>query len=227
VGSLLYAITITRPDTARTANKLSEFLINPSVRHQEAVNRAILYLYKTSALAIEYSALNDQSAVVYTGDAAFADNPVIRYSIKGYLFKLFNGPIDWRLTKQKTVTIFSIEAELLALSYAAKEVIWWKRLFNTLQFDPGHKISIQCDNRQTIRLLTAETLQINTKLKHIDIHSHWLRQEITNGALQIQWIPTAEMPADGLTKALPRQKHETFIKQLGLVDIENLVVKRV
>jgi len=27
------------------------------------------------------------------------------------------------------------------------------------------------------------------------------------------------MPADGLTKALPRQKHEIFIKQLGLVDI--------
>jgi hypothetical protein len=27
------------------------------------------------------------------------------------------------------------------------------------------------------------------------------------------------MPADGLTKALPRQKHDIFIKQLGLVDI--------
>jgi hypothetical protein len=27
------------------------------------------------------------------------------------------------------------------------------------------------------------------------------------------------MLTDGLTKALPRQKHETFIKQLGLIDI--------
>ena len=27
------------------------------------------------------------------------------------------------------------------------------------------------------------------------------------------------MPADGLTKALPRQRHETFVQQLGLVDI--------
>jgi hypothetical protein len=33
VGSLLYATTITRVDAARAANKLSEFLINPSPRY--------------------------------------------------------------------------------------------------------------------------------------------------------------------------------------------------
>jgi hypothetical protein len=31
------------------------------------------------------------------------------------------------------------------------------------------------------------------------------------------------MPADGLTKALPRQKHQTFLQQLGLVDIKHLL----
>jgi len=41
--------------------------------------------------------------------------------------------------------------------------------------------------------------------------------------IQIEWIPTAEMPADGLTKALPRQRHEIFVKQLGLIDIAKLV----
>jgi hypothetical protein len=120
VGSLLYATTITRPDAARAANKLSEFLINPSARHQEAVDRAILYLYGTSNLAIEYSASSDQSAITCASDAAFADDPATRYSTEGYLFKLFNGPIDWRSTKQKTVTTSSTEAELLALSVKGK-----------------------------------------------------------------------------------------------------------
>jgi hypothetical protein len=223
VGSLLYATTITRPDVARAANKLSEFLLNPSARHQDAVDRAISYLYGTNALAIEYSALSDpdQSAIDCAGDAAFADDPATRYSTEGYLLKLFNGPIDWRSTKQKTVTTSSTEAELLALSHAAKEVIGWKRLFQAIQLNFSQDISILCDNRQTIRLLTAETPQINTKLKHIDIHNHWLRQEIANGVLQIQWVPTAEMPADGLTKALPRQRFEIFLKQLGLVDISD------
>lgn len=30
------------------------------------------------------------------------------------------------------------------------------------------------------------------------------------------------MLADGLTKLLPRQKHENFVKQLGLVDLSKL-----
>ncbi|KAF7507850.1 hypothetical protein GJ744_010014 [Endocarpon pusillum] len=32
-------------------------------------------------------------------------------------------------------------------------------------------------------------------------------------------MPTAEIPADGLTKRLPAQKHAAFVKQLNLVDI--------
>jgi hypothetical protein len=41
--------------------------------------------------------------------------------------------------------------------------------------------------------------------------------------LQIEWLPTAEMPADGLTKALPRQKHDEFVRQLRLADLTTLL----
>ncbi len=46
-GSLLYAMTISRPDAARAANKLSELLQNPGPVHLEAVNRAVAYLFST------------------------------------------------------------------------------------------------------------------------------------------------------------------------------------
>ena len=62
-----------------------------------------------------------------------------------------------------------------------------------------------------------------TKLKHIDIHNHWLRQEIQEQRLQINWLATSDMPADGLTKALPRQKHQDFVRQLRLVDISSIL----
>ena len=57
------------------------------------------------------------------------------------------------------------------------------------------------------------------KLKHINIHKYWLYQEVQDNHLIIHWIPTAEMTTDRLTKVLPLQKHEIFLKQLGLVDI--------
>jgi antitoxin component of MazEF toxin-antitoxin module len=121
--------------------------------------------------------------------------------------------------KQKTVTTSSTEAELLALTYATKETIWWRRFFKHIGFNPGHELTVHCDNLQTIRLLTKENQKLATKLRHIDIHQHWLRQEVQAGRIQVNWLPTNEMPADGLTKALPRQRHEQFIKQLNLIDI--------
>ena len=51
----------------------------------------------------------------------------------------------------------------------------------------------------------------------------WLCQETEAGRLQVSWMATNQMPADGLTKSLSRQKHSTFVEQLGLIDISNLL----
>ena len=222
VRSFLYAATITRADVAFTAAKLSEFLQNPSPQHQGAINRALTYLNGTKTLAIEYSKRSDK---VFLGasDASFADDSVTRRSTEGYLFQLFGGCIDWRSIKQRTVTTSSTEAELLALSHGAKEVSWWKRCFKGITFEPGTDLSIQCDNQQTIRLLIQDTLRLVTKLRHVDIHNHWLRQEVQADRLRIEWVRTADMRADGLTKALPTQKHRKFVEDLGLVDVKDLL----
>jgi hypothetical protein len=71
--------------------------------------------------------------------------------------------------------------------------------------------------------LTIDDSAISTKLRHVDIHRHWMRERIQNGNLQIEWTPTAEMIADGLTKPLPRQKHEHFVELLGLRHIGHLI----
>ena len=84
-------------------------------------------------------------------------------------------------------------------------------------------LTIKCDNRQTIRLLTQDDPQLHTKLRHIDIQHHWLRQEISAGRLRTEWVSTQDMPADGLTKILPRQQHEKFIQHLGITDIAHLL----
>jgi hypothetical protein len=226
IGSTIYATTITRPDAAYATNKLAQYLLNPSPLHTSAANRVIRYLYATRHLAIEYSqnagTLQVTPDFECCTDAAYADDIPSRKSTEGYLFKLFNGAIDWRSTRQKQVTKSSTEAELMALSHAATDLYWWRRFFKsiTLILD---QYPIQCDNQQTIRLLTTPAIKLATKLKHVDIHQHWLRQEVQEGMLNIEWIPTADMPADGLTKALLTQKHHTFINQLGLVDIKDLI----
>lgn len=219
IGSLNFAAVISRPDIAHAVSKLAQFLKNPGAAHIAAANRVIKYLCGTRTLAIEYSGRNNSQIFNCASDAAFADDSATRHSSDGYLFQLYGGPIDWRAGKQKTVTTSSTEAELLALSTASREVIWWRRFFDSIRFDTQQSIKIHCDNMQTIRLLTKEGVKLDSKLRHVDIHRHWLRQEIQQGRIALEWKPTAEMPADGLTKPLPTQKHAAFVQQLNLVDI--------
>lgn len=91
-----------------------------------------------------------------------------------------------------------------------------RRLFTFIRFSPGHQDMIQCDNRQTIDLLTRERSIFQTKLRHMDIHRLWIRQEVQANRLRIEWVKSSDLPADGLTKALSRQKHEIFVKQIGM-----------
>jgi hypothetical protein len=223
IGSTTYPTTITRPDAARTSNKLAEFLLNPSPEHFRAADHLIRYLYNTRYLAIQYGGTETGNPEFRCStDAAFADDLLTRKSTEGYILKLFGGAIDWRSTRQRSVTTSSTEAELLALSHTATEVYWMRRLFKSIQLQLD-QYTVECDNQQTIRLLTTPAIKLATKLKHVDIHHHWLRQEVQDRRLQIEWVPTTEMPADGLTKALSTQKHQAFIRQIGLVDIRHLI----
>lgn len=154
-----------------------------------------------------------------SSDASFADDPETRKSTQGYLMKLFNGPIMWQTSKQKTVTTSTTEAELLSLSHTARETIALYRLFADIEFDPEQQPRILCDNQQTVGLIHKERPQLTSKLKHVDIHNLWLRQIHQEGKIKVQWVPTTGMPADGFTKPLSAGKHSQFIKQLGLVDI--------
>jgi len=112
---------------------------------------------------------------------------------------------------------------LLAISSAATDLIWWWRTFSEIGFHPGNQHLLFCDNKQTVRLLTAEAPKLKTQLKHVDVHQNWLRQEVQKDSITVQWLPTNNQPADGLTKILPRQKHERWMKLLRLTDIKHLI----
>jgi hypothetical protein len=223
IGSALYAVINTRPDCARCVSRLSEFMLNPSPAHHHAIDRVIAYLYQTKGYAILFDGYST-NIITRASDASFADDTMTRKSSQGYILMLFNGCVDWRSTKQSHVTKSSTDAELTAVSSAIGEFMWWQRLFSYLDLvlEGNEIITVLCDNQQTIRLLTKDG-PLNTSLKHVDIHGHWLRQEVRSGAIKIKWITTAEMIADGFTKALSRQKHQEFVKQLNLDDVSDQI----
>lgn len=225
VGSVIYPTSVTRPDVAFAASQLASHLTNPSKEHQMAADRVMRYLNGTSTYALEYGNIPEATVSVFEGssDASFADNEETRRSSEGRHFELFGGSIDWKASKQTTVSRSTTESELKAASNAGVDLQWWKRFFNSLDLDIDHTPFLNIDNLQTVRILTKEAPKLQTKLKHIDIHQHWLRQEVEEQRIAVKWVPTLEMKADGFTKALPEQKHIQFLEQIKLVDISHLL----
>jgi len=108
-------------------------------------------------------------------DALYADNPG-RLSSQGYLFRFFGAAVVWNATKQRTVATSTTEAELLALSAAARELIATIRCLQQLGFKFNQDVTIVCDNKQTVDITNKDTPILATKLRHVYIHQHWLRQ---------------------------------------------------
>ncbi len=165
---------------------------------------------------------NDKQIFEKTADAFFA-NDLDRRNAEEYIFKLFDDMIDWAVKKQLIVSIFIIEAKLLSMLHADKELIWWIHLFQKLKFDSNQKIMIYNDNLQIIRLFISKIFKTETKLRHVDIAQCWLKQSIQSDYFSVNYLSIAKMIANELTKILSSQKHREFINQLKLVDAEFLI----
>ncbi len=206
---LNFATIIFRFDIIFATAKLVQFLKNSNSNYVMIANKMIVYLNDIKNFVIEFS---KKFSEIFLGanDAAFADDELIRKNLNDYLFKLYDDSIDWRAIKQVTMTTFNIKTELLILSRTAKKIIWWRRFFESIQYDSMKKLHIRCDNRQILRVLKKEMLKLDTKLKHVDIHKHWLRQKIQTNSINVNWCSTAEMSINDFIKMLSRHKHEEF-----------------
>ena len=222
VGCLIYLAWMTRPDIAESVSKFAQFNSRPGRHHHRSVRRIIRYTYLTRNLSLKFGGHDLPLSELYTlaSDASHGD-AIDKKSHHGIVMKVLGGTIFWKAGKQSTVATSSTEAELIALTAASKEAICLQRLINQLNLRlPGSEVpTVKCDNRQTIRIATEDGMKIQTALRHIDIQQHWLRETVQANKLKVAWIPTTEMPADGMTKGLPVQKHQAFVRMLGLEDI--------
>ncbi|SGY14961.1 BQ5605_C013g07181 [Microbotryum silenes-dioicae] len=118
--------------------------------------------------------------------------------------------------RQALVTVSSPEAEYVAMSFAAREGIWLRRLLAELGFAQSEPTKLHGDNQSAIQL--AKHPAFHARTKHIGIHFHFIRDHIAEGTIEMVWIPTNTMAADVLTKGLGSRKHWDFVHAMGLVD---------
>ncbi len=71
------------------------------------------------------------------------------------------------------------------------------------------------DNQGAIAL--TKNPYLHKRSKHIDVCHHYVRDLAEKGRLVVEYIPTADMVADGMTKPLARVAFDRFKSLLGMV----------
>jgi len=147
--------------------------------------------------------------------------------------------VSWSSKRQPTVALSSTEAEYIALTQATKEAIWVSRFIAELQTVPINPTAkdptaedptaedtteestpqkpatkIFFDNQGAIAL--AHNPEFHAWTKHIAIQEHYVREKVTTGEIELEYLHSGDMIADCLTKNLSRDKVNRFRAEMGL-----------
>ena len=96
-----FAVVIIKSNIAFAIFKLSEFLINSSLQHIDAVDKMFKYLIHIKDYEIIFNAQTINSNCIFfkSLNASFANDLKTRYNSQKYCFKLFDEMIDWKTNK--------------------------------------------------------------------------------------------------------------------------------
>ena len=108
----------------------------------------------------------------------------------------------------------STEAEYMAAALCVRHIIWLHQLLLEIGANPDNlPTMLYLDNKGAIDL-TKDSCH-HQQTKHIDVSHHFIRERVEDGSLNIVYIPTSQMLADGFTKPLSRVPFEQMVSGLN------------
>ena len=129
---------------------------------------------------------------------------------------------------QKTVAISSAKAKYIALKEATKESLYLqnfiKELFSFSSIESNNIFNktntIKTDSLSAIEL--AKNPVYHARTKHVDITYHFVRENLLENKINLEYESTTSILADNLTKPTSLPKFLDFTKRIGLVDLKDL-----
>jgi hypothetical protein len=172
ISSLMYATLGTQPNISFVVQHLSQFMHCFANEHWTAIKHVFQYLKGTKHNGITYKA-GDKIEIEVFADTDFA-NCADTLSVGGYALVINGSCITWSSKKQRTMALSTTEAEYIALTEAAKEVVWIRKLLIDLGFDiTNDPMLIKSDNLSALSLAHDPSFHMRTKYIKITYHFIW------------------------------------------------------
>jgi hypothetical protein len=219
VGSLLYLLKHSRPDLSNSVRELSKVMDGANKAHQKALFRAIKFVEQTQErkLVLSPSCESLNWEIKAYSDSDFAGDSDTRKSVSGYIIYLNGAAIAWRSKGQKSVSLSSTEAEYMAISEVAMEILYIVGILKFLDMKINYPIEVNVDNIGAVYL--SKTATTGNRTKHIDTRYHFVREYIEDGIVKVVFVRSEDNDADIFTKNLNGETFERHSVSIGLKDV--------
>ncbi|MBW0490659.1 hypothetical protein O181_030374 [Austropuccinia psidii MF-1] len=170
--------------------------------------KRIAYMRGTKDMGILISKSNQSSEIKCFVDANWGGEG--NRSTHGYLILHGINPVGWQSKRQTTIASSTAQSEYMALSFAAKEVLWLYHLFLDILQNP---IPILLSENRTAVGISTESMNWKQTCHSIR-EFNTINEFIATHKLKLKWVSTNQQLADILTKSLGSIKNDYFISRL-------------
>ena len=201
IGSLLYLAMGTRPDIAFGVAYMARAMAKPTWELLDHAYGCLEYCKQTKHLGLTYT-LGQLKLNGFTDSDWATVN-----STSGRCFTLGSAIVSWNSKKQDCVALSTCEAEIVAASDAARELVWLRRLLDELKIYPADgPTPLGVDNKSARDL--AYNPEMHKQTKHILRRHFFVRDMVEKMEIKVPYVPTDKNLADIFTKPLDPQTFE-------------------
>ena len=206
VGKLLHMMRWSRPDIWNSVRELSRRMSKCNKAHIKAMHRVMKYCSETPnrgwTLKPERKwdgkSKTFEFRIVGKSDSNFSTCTETRRSVTGYVVYLEGAAVAAKSGMQKIVAISVTEAEFIALVQCVQEMLYSKKVLESMELKVELPMIIKCDNKGAVDL--ANGWSIGGGTKHMDVRVAFIRELKEEKILKVEWIATKDNTADIFTK---------------------------
>eukprot|EP00253_Pinus_taeda_P010163 PITA_10163 len=148
-------------------------------------------------------------------DADWVGSVDDRKSTSGGAFYMGSRLVSWFNKKQSSIALSTIEEEYVVVSSCCTQLLWMMQTLQDIHITYTPPISILCDNTSAINI--SKNPVMHSKTNCIPIKYHFLREQVLEQKVKLDYVPSKEQVVDIFTKPLPRETFEYLGKKVGVI----------
>ena len=178
-----------------------------------AADRILIYLGNHRDRGLNFSRAGSHGRQL----CAYSDSDwQVAHSTSGFVIFLGGSAVAYSSKRQHCVALSSTEAEIMAASQAAAEIVHVRGLLREMGYDVSEPTTLYVDNESAVQL--AKDMRACNRSRHIERRYLRVREWVADGEIVVKHIGTNDNVADALPKPLDAATFTRHVTKLMNLD---------